>query len=111
MSPKYETVPKKIITWEEMVAHEPRLDELLAELRTIKADEDGYFCRHMCYIDGWKGHASIQARMDKLVGWYSRHEDTFLGTEQAWNLALETFLDALPPCHHCGCVDSEGYFV
>lgn len=101
----------EVIVWEELAAHEPDLNDLLAEVRSIKDDGGPYFCKHDAWAFGWKNHAAFKKRIHRLVGIGSRHHDAFLATSQAWDVVLETILEALPPCRKCGCVNADGSFV
>jgi hypothetical protein len=87
-----ERIPEQI-SWEELIAHEPRLDDLLAEARSLKAG-DGY-CRETVWF--W-GEKSFKRRVCKLIGWDSPHLHTILATCEAYSLAYQTIRDALPPC-------------
>lgn len=89
--------------WYEMVAHEPELNDLLVEARSITSN-GSYFCNHEAYAFGCQGHESFKQRLELLVGFGSRHRGSFLGTSQAWDEAVETIIEALPPCYNCGCV-------
>src|SRR6516165_2511264 len=57
-------VNSKLPTWDELVAIEPRLDELLNEVRKVK-DDGPYFCieDHVC---------GIRNDIYRLVGWGAR---------------------------------------
>lgn len=102
----------KIITWEKLVAHEPRLDDVLKDARSIKNQGDQYFCKDYAWTTGWKHLAGFKQRIYPLIGFGSCHRNSFLATSQAWDVALETILEALPPCRHCGCcIDSAGNFA
>ena len=102
---KPEKYNRKIITWEELVAHEPDLNDLLIEARSIK-DDGCYFCNHEAYAIGYKKHRSFKKSLHHLVGFGSRHRNSFLSTSQAWDVAVQTILEALPPCRNCGCVNA-----
>jgi hypothetical protein len=100
----------KEITWEELVAHEPGLDDLLRDVRSVKDRGGPYFCKHEAWAHGWKNRAAFRNRTYRLVGFGSRHRDSFLATSQAYDVVLETILEALPPCRNCGCVNENGDF-
>ena len=101
----------KHICWEELVALEPRLNDLMVEVRAIKSDANGRFCRDLWATGGWEDKLSLKKRIYPLVGWGSPQRGTILATEQAWHVVLNTLLYALPLCSGCGCVREDGTFV
>ncbi|MBM4070268.1 MAG: hypothetical protein FJ271_15130 [Planctomycetes bacterium] len=94
-----------VIVWDELVAHEPRLNDRLIEALSIP-DDGGYFCRD----EAWQGRRGIKDSLSHLVGFGSCHHDSFLATQQAWDVARDALLEALPPCRNCGCCVSDGSF-
>jgi hypothetical protein len=101
----------EVPTWEELAAREPRLNDVLAEVRSIKDEGGPYFCKHEAWAVGWKDLPAFKKRIDRLVGWGSRHRDPLMRTCQAWEVVLEMILEALPPCRSCGCVYADGSFT
>ena len=106
---KPEKCNTKVITWEELVAHEPELNDLLIEARSIKPGPD--FCKHDTLAIGYKQHRGFKKSLHKLVGFGSRHPYTFLATSQAWDVAIETILESMPPCTNCGCESVDDYLT
>jgi hypothetical protein len=96
---------KKPLIWEELVAYQPDLNDILIEMKSIK-DDGPYFCKHEVYAMGWKGHRSMKRMLYRLVG-YGCRLDGFMITSEAWDLAVKTLLEVLPPCRNCGCCVSE----
>lgn len=103
--PKPSHVTSEIIVWEELVAHEPLLNKLLIVARGIK-DEGIYFCRDQFWrsLPNKPGFRKFLRRY-----WGSRHTGSFLQTQEAWDVARDTILQALPPCRNCGCLDAHGH--
>lgn len=100
----------RTVSWPQLVALEPRLAALLGQALSIKVTAGARFCRHGAYLFGHGGIPGFKGRLNGLVGWGSPH-DGVLGGCEAWEVALRAVLAALPPCHACGCVDADGYFV
>ena len=71
-------------TWEEMVAHEPRLNDVLAWCRSRRAKGD---------VD-WPDYDYAKRQLSALVGWSCKH-DGFLETSEAYMVAIKTITDAL----------------
>ena len=98
-------------TWDDLVAHEPRLNDLLADARSVRDDNPATCCMHDTYVWGHGSQPSFKNRLDALVGWYRPHKDPLLSTSEAWFLTVQVIQHALPPCRHCGCVGMDGRFV
>jgi hypothetical protein len=85
-------------TWAELVEREPRLADLLDEIRTLPHDDP-----HWCGVRAWFGPRyrgdGIKAHMVALVGWHAERDDPVLRTD----LAYRVLYDALPPCNDCPC--------
>lgn len=97
--------------WDELVAHEPELNDLLIEARSMKGDER-YFCNHEAYALGFGKHQSFKKRIHRLVGYgATKHRNSFLATSQAYDEVAETLLNAMPPCRNCGCMNECGEFI
>jgi hypothetical protein len=97
------------IEWEDLVAHEPRLNDLLAAARAVPRNGRRH-CNHRAYVERVDGQPSFRDRLEKLVGWYCPHQDTFLASDYAWRVAQDVILQALPPCRNCGCCEPDGTF-
>ena len=94
------------LTWFELTAHEPELDELLAKVLAIKDDpQKPCFCADRHYRS-W-----LKKEIERLVGVFSKHKGTLLGTSKAYDLVVRTLVNALPPCRNCGCVGPDGNFL
>lgn len=97
-------------TWEQLVALEPRLGDLLARCQRIKSEDendpdppDPHFCRNHLWAIGRPGFPRLKGEMNKLVGFGSKHPEPIMHTCAAWDVAMEVLLDALPACRACGC--------
>ena len=100
-------VTSELIVWDELVAHEPRLNDVLIAARATKGDGK-YFCRDETWQGYFPGKPGFKKLLDPLVGWGATQAKTFLNTADAWNVARDTILHALPPCRNCLCVDVSG---
>ena len=97
-----EKVPARIC-WEELVAHEPRLDELLAEARAVTND-DPDFCRDNYLLYGSGPGLSMKKRLSQMLNPHrGPHAGSFLAGGEALAVAWQTLYEALPPCRspHC----------
>jgi hypothetical protein len=86
-------------TWEMLVAAEPRLAQLLREIRRVRAGEG--FCANRLWYGYDDRDNGYRERMSQLVGW-DRKGDPLLGTDSAYDLAYRTLYRALPNCKHPG---------
>ena len=76
------------VTWEQLVAAEPRLAWLLAEVRAARPDEaDGFELE-----DIW---GKSKVRIADLVGWHRGHGNSLLRTGEVYRLAYDTLLNTL----------------
>jgi hypothetical protein len=93
----------KLPTWDELVAVQPGLNDLLIEAQTFDTGDDCSFCKLHAFGTGDKGHQSFKARLYRLVGFGARggSDDTILRTCWAYDLATKVILNALPPCGDC----------
>ena len=85
------------ITWEELIAIEPALQEMLTEISHIE-DASPSFCANQTWFDQY------DERMGWLVGWYATKANPRLRTSDAYDLAFEKLYNALPDCRDCNCV-------
>ena len=92
------------LTWQDLCEIEPRLQDLLSEVKRIKDDKnEPYFCANEFWY-GYHGRPSIKAKMSALVGWTAPGQDPRLKTTQAYDVALQTLYNALPNCRDCNCL-------
>ena len=85
-------------TFKELVAAEPRLQDLLEEARAVKVEGRNIFCAN--YI--WYRDPNLRRRLIQLVGWV-RSDSPLLSTEAAYSVAYRTVYSALPNCRGCSC--------
>ncbi len=76
------------LTWERLVAAEPRLASLLEEVRAARPDDGNEFD-----LEGVWGQ--FKDRIAGLVGWHRRQGEPLLQTEAAYKTAYNTLLNAL----------------
>ncbi len=93
------------ITWELLCSLEPRLLDLLAEVRAIKDDKSKpSFCANAVWY-GEFGHPGIKPKLIHLVGWHASGTDRRLRSPEAYDLATNTLYNALPDCRgDCFCL-------
>src|SRR4051812_42225735 len=90
------------LSWEEMVAVEPRLARLVAEAEALEVTaEDLSYCRYGPFLHGSEVSPGFLNRLRGLVGWCSPHHDPFMSSMHAWEIAWPRVLAALPPCRCC----------
>lgn len=82
------------ITWEEMVALEPGLGQLLATVSKAK------LAKGQCKDDIWYGIWGYKRTLVKLAGNGARVEA--LRSSQAYDAAYEKLYSSLPKCECCG---------
>ncbi len=89
-------------SWLALCAREPRLLDLLEEIRALPTADP-----HYCAIGAWFGTPrtddGIKARMVRLVGWHAARPDAVLRTDRAYRAAYRVLYDAVPPCRDCLC--------
>lgn len=91
------------VAWEELVAHEPRLNDLLTEALALRRSAAAQVCKNDFWYPG-REFPAFKTRVAQLVGWDSGHPaDSLLASENAWDVAQDTILKALPDCHGCSC--------
>jgi hypothetical protein len=100
-----------MITWEDLAMLEPALNDLLDRARIIKDEGGRFFCPADEIARDRSGRPSLQWCLDRLVGWHARRRHPLLITSEAWDLALRTILESLPPCRGCGCILPDGSFA
>lgn len=96
------------MTWNDLVAAEPRLALLLEEAQSYRGIGSDF--RDWCANDIWYGRGpgeghGIKGRLSLLVGLNRREEHHLLSTSAAYELSVATVHGSLPPCREfCGCV-------
>jgi hypothetical protein len=84
--------------WQELVAIEPRLGELLD---AVVAADDGAAPRFCADVE-WSRR--FKQQLWRLVGFMARKDNEKLRSTQAYDLATQKCFAALPPCRGgCGC--------
>ncbi len=86
-------------TWDLLCKIEPRLLNLLAEVKSVKDDKTK---PSFCANDVW--YADIKPKLIRLVGWYAGGADYRLRSRGAYNLAIHVLYNELPDCRNCGCL-------
>ncbi len=99
-----------MISWSTLVSLEPALNDLLARASAV-TDTGGRFCPVEEFTREEPGQSSLLTSMSELVGWHARRRHPLLVTSEAWDLALSTILENLPPCRGCGCILPDGTFA
>lgn len=94
-------------TWDDLVAREPQLDDLLADAKAV---------RYCCWSCAWYGRPAsdrapklpgLKKRLVHLVGWSSRHENPGIRESAVYDKAYFTVISAIPEgtahrCRWCG---------
>ncbi len=98
------TVPYQPVTWDEIVAAEPSVLDLIDDARAVarEAEYDRHFCRDRAWKFGYKSRAGFKPRLGELVGWASSHKGTRLGRSAPWDMVADKIMELLPKCRQCG---------
>lgn len=83
------------ITWEEMIALEPGLSQLLVTISKAKLDEDE------CKDDLWYGPGGFKEKLLALVGRHAYSAPDALTNTEAYDIAYEKLYGSLPKCECC----------
>lgn len=83
------------MTWQEIIAIEPKLLSLETEIKSIKDSGGKSFCANTIWYNQFK------QRVVDLVGDYASNEQ--LRSQQAYSLAYHHLYDQLPNCRNCNC--------
>lgn len=91
-------------TWEQLVAREPRLGEVMATARAARRDTPARYCANEAWF-GYGPHRGqgVKPLLDPLVGWHAESRDPLLTTSLAYDVAYRTIYAALPDCRGCDC--------
>ncbi len=92
------------LTWENMVAIEPKLARMEAEIKRVKRVPGKPFCANAVWY-GWHGHPGFKARFVALVGWYGPHAE--LASPGTYSFAYRHLYELLPDCWGCSCIRAE----
>jgi hypothetical protein len=88
-------------TFDELVALEPRLADLLAEAQAYHANRPRGFCANAVWY-GYPGRQpGLKRRLSELVGFTSGQEG-MLGTSAAYDVAYRAVYQGLANCRHKG---------
>lgn len=71
--------------WDELVAHEPRLNDILAECHRRRRDGNAW----------WTDYQWAKRELAELIGWDVQHASDFLESSEAYEVAVQTIADAL----------------
>lgn len=96
------TPPNQPVTWELLTTLEPKLKNLLAEVRYAAKNRESV---NFCTCRAW--HSDIKPRLLPLVGWHRRPFHPVLSTEPAYDVAYRALDDALPLCGDCPWCDES----
>ena len=90
------------LTWAHILAEEPRLKSLAAQLKAVDPGDNPNFCANAVWYGYGKPHnASFRNRMMDLVGWHAANPA--LRSEAAYMIAYEKLYNMLPDCRRCLC--------
>lgn len=100
------------VNWVELVAREPLLLTLAAEIngirRTWRRVKSTNPWASFCANGKWGGYGrprevSLNWRLGQLVGWNREDDDPVLSSSEAYEVAVQALYDMLPDCYNCGC--------
>jgi hypothetical protein len=84
------------VRWKYLTDLEPRLNELLDEIRNVDGSDDS-FCANSVWYEAFK------PRLCGLVGWQASKAG-FLRSSHVYDVAYERLYQELPDCKNCGCL-------
>ncbi len=87
-------------TWADLVAAEPELRVLLADIRRVTPGPD--FCANAVWYGYGDPAGGFRERLGNLVGWTARQQTPLLRSSAACDCAYDTCYGALPNCEHPG---------
>ncbi len=107
------------MTWEELIALEPRLRQLEAEAKAYAAldrakrrmlkrfgpllpEDVARWCNRFCANEVWYAWGGLKDRLCRLVGWDASRPE--LQNSEAYDVAYEHLYDLLPNCRNCHCL-------
>jgi hypothetical protein len=94
---------KKYLTFKELAALEPRLNDFLAEAKSYHLIAGSDFCAALVFLGSHEHGPGMLDRLAKVVGWHSGRDD-YLASSDAYNTATCVIHDALPECGpNCYC--------
>lgn len=91
------------ITWEEIIAVEPKLDAMYQE--AVKHREQGVRSEQDCPNVVWYKRGGIKSRFVELVGNWCRKPE--IGTTWAYDVAYDKIYNALADCSENCCLREE----
>jgi septation ring formation regulator EzrA len=95
------------LSFEDLVKIEPRLDDLLTQIKNEKPPTKWQECE----IYRWYGiggdRSGYKQKMVKLVGWFAEKHDTIIKSQQAYDVAYRTLNNTLPSCDVCKVVSCD----
>jgi hypothetical protein len=93
-----------ILTWQQLVAAEPRLGSLMREIKTVRDDKSRpSFCANAVWY-GYYDYPGFKPRLYELAGWGAKSAPDLLRTMEAYDLAYDKLYAALPNCRNCNCM-------
>lgn len=94
-------------TWSDMVAAEPRLNDLLDEAlwHRLECRSDDWCAAEIMNGYGAGAGKGIKQCLKSIVGLARADDHELLSTPEAYEIAMTMIWNALPPCGcKCGCV-------
>lgn len=86
------------LTWEDLVAREPHLADLLERVSGIRdTGETPSFCANHLWLEVFR------PELFDLVGWLASRKDGVLRSSAAYDVAYKRIYNALPACRDCSC--------
>ena len=86
----------ELLDWEDLVAIEPGLDQLLTEIRRLKDPGGPYFCAEKLW------HGCYKSRLAFLAGFHARNPR--LRSMRCYDIGFEVVYGAMPQCRGCACI-------
>jgi len=80
--------------WQHLVTLVPEVETLAGAILAI--DGGAGFCANRA----WYGRGGFRAQLSRLVGWGARHDEPWVGSREAYDLAYHTLYRILPDCDH-----------
>jgi hypothetical protein len=90
------------LSFEELCRLEPALAFLESRIRSERQRKAESYCANQHWIRYFKPELTI------LVGWFSKHPEPQVRSQEAYDAAYQHLYQLLPDCRNCACIAIDG---